>query len=132
MTYLLDTHTLIWALTSPEKLSQNVRSLISQQDNNFVVSVISFWEISLKQSTGRMVINGISPEELPSLCSNADLTLLSLDATTCATFHELPNGIHRDPFDRMLIWQAKCLNYTLISKDERIGQYAKHGVKVVW
>ncbi len=66
------------------------------------------------------------------MCGQMKLELMELNPEICISYHQLPIGIHRDPFDRMLIWQAKCLNLTLISKDERIGQYSIHGVKVVW
>jgi PIN domain nuclease of toxin-antitoxin system len=132
MNYLLDTHTLIWAISDRSKLSQTARGAIDNTDNSIFVSSISFWEIALKFSIGKLEINGILPEELPELTLNTGFKLISLSPDESASYHMLPLAGHKDMFDRMLVWQAIRGNLIFVSKDDRIGQYRKEGLKILW
>lgn len=132
MKYLLDTHTLIWAITDPNKLSSKVREIIENPESQVFVSTISFWEISLKASIGKLSLENVEPEDFPVLCTQMDIAVLSLDSITSSTYHQLKATHHRDPFDRMLIWQAKQLNIAILSKDEYIKMYESEGVQVIW
>ena len=132
MKYLLDTHTLIWSIVDPNKLSKKVKELIEAPENQIFVSTISFWEISLKASIGKLTLENVAPEDFPALCAQMDISVLSLDSITSSTYHQLKATHHRDPFDRMLIWQAKQLNVAILSKDEYIKMYESEGVQVIW
>ncbi len=132
MKYLLDTHTLLWAIIEPTKLSKTAVRIIESPEHQIMVSAISFWEISLKFGMGKLNMEGVVPEMLLGICTEMRLEILALDANICATYHQLGTTYHKDPFDKMLIWQAKCLNIPLVSKDERIKLYESAGVKVVW
>jgi PIN domain nuclease of toxin-antitoxin system len=132
MKCLLDTHTLIWAITEPNKLSKKVRSIIETSENQILVSSISFWEISLKSSLGKLSLENIEPEDFPKLCAQMDIEVIAVDAISCSTYHHLNALHHRDPFDRMLIWQAKCLNIPILSKDESIKLYDPEWIQVIW
>ena len=65
MKVLLDTHSFLWSAFSPEKLSQKARDAIERGENDVFVSVITFWEISLKFALGKINLSGITPEQLP-------------------------------------------------------------------
>lgn len=130
MTYLLDTHYMIWAITEPKKLSPEVRKLLTDPDNRIIVSAVSFWEISLKSSIGKLDITGFSPSELPDACLSIGFEIEDLKAAESSTFHLLTAPHHRDPFDRMLIWQAISNDYTLISIDKQIRKYAADGLRL--
>ena len=132
MNYLLDTHTLIWAITAPQNLSKIARDLIEAPEQRILVSAITFWEISLKHSLGKLTLENISPEDFPFICREMDIEVLPLDADICATYHKLDGKYHKDPFDRMLIWLAKCQDFAIISKDEMIKLYESDGISVVW
>jgi len=132
MNYLLDTHTFLWALFSPGKLSERSRKIIEDPANEILVSIITFWEISLKYNLGKLELSGITPEELPGISRDSGFALLHLDVNDVASFHNLPCNIHGDPFDRLLIWQAARNNIPVISRDKRFDEYARHGLKVVW
>lgn len=132
MSYLLDTHTLIWAITAPEKLSEQVRQLIEKPENHLVVSAVTFWEISLKYALGKLMLEQISPDDFPKLCRQMDIEILPLSPEICATYHQLGVFHHKDPFDRMLVWLAKCGNFTILSKDESMMLYQSEGVSVIW
>ncbi len=66
MKYLLDTHYLIWALTDTKKISKKIVNVITDPGNEIIVSAVSFWEISLKSSLGKLTITGFAPEDFPS------------------------------------------------------------------
>lgn len=132
MKYLLDTHTLIWALTETNKLSENVRGILANPDHDIVVSTVTFWEISLKYSLGKLDLGAIRPEEFPDACQSSRFTIEPVSAEISSTYHQLPVGYHRDPFDRLLIWQAIRQQYALISIDSNIAKYTSEGLKVVW
>lgn len=132
MTYLLDTHTLIWALTKSAQLSDNVRSILQDENNEIVVSVLSFWEMSIKRSVQKLDLQGGSPEDLILETLKADFDILPLSYELCSSFYKLSATHHKDPFDRMLIWQALCQNYSLITIDKDIRKYVAEGLQVVW
>ncbi|MBV6429051.1 MAG: hypothetical protein KIPDCIKN_03588 [Haliscomenobacter sp.] len=132
MSYLLDTHAFIWALTEPQRLSAKVRSEIQDPSRSVFVSAVTFWEISLKFGLGKLHLTGIQPEEFPAICKQTGFDILPLDGETCASYHLLVPSFHKDPFDKMLLWIAKTKGYTLISKDESMQRYRQEGVAVLW
>ncbi|CAG5067722.1 hypothetical protein DYBT9623_00444 [Dyadobacter sp. CECT 9623] len=132
MNYLLDTHTIIWALTAPEKLSKTASRILSDSNNNIFVSAISFWEISLKFSLGKLTISNYRPELFPQACLATGFQIIDLQYVTASTYHNLSPIHHKDPFDRMLIWQAISSQYTLVTGDNSIHAYAAEGLRVSW
>ena len=132
MRFLLDTHSFLWAVFEPEKLSRAARKMIEDPANDVLVSVITFWEISLKYNLGKIALEGVGPEELPRIAEEMALEILSVSPNEAATFHRLPRLAHRDPFDRLIIWQAIQHKMGLISKDRSFRGYQKYGLKVFW
>ena len=130
MTYLLDTHYMIWAITDTKKISKAIKEVISNPENRIVISTISFWEVALKSSIGKLEITGYSPEDFPDACLQVGFDIECLSAKDSSTYHQLKATYHRDPFDRMLIWQAIRNNYTLISIDKNVKKYKSEGLKV--
>lgn len=130
MTYLLDTHYLLWAITETKKISSRVKAVITDPDNRIVVSAVSFWEVSLKSSIGKLEITGISCEDLLQACLAVGFEIENLTADDSSTYHRLNATYHKDPFDRMLIWQAIRNNYTLMSVDANVKKYTSEGLKV--
>lgn len=132
MKYLLDTHTLIWLITKKEKLSAKVAKIIENPENEIAVSAISFWEISLKYSIGKLVFENYIPEDFYEASKKMSIEILPLSPKICNTFHHLTGNYHRDPFDKMLIWLAISDNYTLLSCDPAIQLYQSEGLKILW
>ncbi|QKJ30081.1 type II toxin-antitoxin system VapC family toxin [Mucilaginibacter mali] len=132
MNYLIDTHVLLWAITEKDKLSDTVIEILENGRNNIFVSAISFWEVSLKYSIGKLNITGFLPDQLPGLATEIGFKLVSLSPAESATYHQFTATGHRDPFDGMLMWQAIQQNLILVSKDRSIGQYKSAGLKVIW
>jgi PIN domain nuclease of toxin-antitoxin system len=133
MIYLLDTHTVIWSLFKPARLPAKIRTILENPDRDVAVSVLSYWEISLKASLGKLTLPKTSPEEIPQAIAEAGFREQDLKSDHLASYGRLPKSrIHRDPFDRMMVWQAICLKRTLISVDKRLDVYAQDGFKRTW
>ncbi|MCE7065919.1 type II toxin-antitoxin system VapC family toxin [Dyadobacter sp. CY326] len=132
MNYLLDTHVLLWAFFETERLSDPVKDIISNTENRIYISSVSFWEISIKVSTGKLRLGTTDPVLLPDICEGAGFEILALTASDASSFYKLTATYHKDPFDRMLIWQAMLHHHTLISDDDNIRKYASDGLKVIW
>ncbi|MDQ7064503.1 MAG: type II toxin-antitoxin system VapC family toxin [candidate division KSB1 bacterium] len=132
MKYLLDTHVLLWALFDERKIPSKTASVIENPQNEIVVSVITYWELSLKYALGKLELKGILPEELQQTAEHIGFETLPLSPADAISFYRLPRIKHKDPFDRLIIWQAICQNLTLISKDSFAKRYKKFGLKLLW
>ena len=132
MNLLLDTHGFLWSLFTPEKLSKGALRQIQSPVNDVAVSVVTFWEISLKYSLGKLELTGIEPEELPDFADKMNLEILLLTASEASSFHKLPRLSHKDPFDRIIIWQAIHRRMTLVTKDRDFGGYRNVGLRTFW
>ena len=132
MTGLLDTHSLLWAVVAPENLSARMRGVIADPANEIHVSTVSFWEISLKYSLGKLEMIGCSPEDLVASARQMRLDISAPSAEESAGFHRLPKLVHKDPFDRMLIWQCLQRQWTLITRDQGLTEYAAYGLQTAW
>jgi PIN domain nuclease of toxin-antitoxin system len=133
MIYLLDTHTFIWAALETKTLSKNVQDIITDKKNEICVSTVSFWEISLKTGIKKFSFNNIHIKDFPKYAREMDFTIMDMKENESISFHELPQKLkHKDPFDRMLIWQAITKNMILLSKDGSFEQYKENGLKLYW
>jgi hypothetical protein len=81
---------------------------------------------------GQLELQGCLPEKLPEVASAMQLELLHPSAEELASFHRLPRVAHKDPFDRLIIWQALQNKLHLVSKDQRLSEYQSLGLKVIW
>nr|VFK78469.1 MAG: PIN domain nuclease, a component of toxin-antitoxin system (PIN domain) [Candidatus Kentron sp. SD] len=130
--YLVDTHTFLWALFSTDRLTARARGILEDESLIVYVSAVSFWEISLKHAMGKLEIDPFTPQELLEVGEQSGFVPTGISPLQAASFYRLPRLAHRDPFDRMLIWQAIGQGLTLISRDSAFADYRKHGLKVVW
>ena len=126
MNLLLDTHGFLWSLFTPDKLSKAALREIKSPNNDVAVSVVTFWEISLKYALGKLELTGVKPEELPDFAGKMDMKILPITAAEASSFHKLPRLSHKDPFDRIIIWQAIQRKMTLVSKDRDFKAYRKY------
>jgi PIN domain nuclease of toxin-antitoxin system len=132
MNCLLDTHTFLWAVFAPEKLSTSAKEKICAPENRICVSTISFWEISLKFALGKIELENCKPDDLPDIAAQMQVEIIQPTAEESASFYQLPKVMHKDPFDRMIIWQAIQQSLVLISKDSEFPEYQAFGLKVLW
>jgi PIN domain nuclease of toxin-antitoxin system len=117
MRLLLDTHLLLWALSSPEKLSKRARQRIDSSD--VYASAASIWEISIKSALGKLEAD---PNEVLAGVEPAGFNHLSIVGDHAAKVAALP-PIHKDPFDRLLVAQARFEPMILLTDDEVLGGY---------
>lgn len=121
MKLLVDTHLVLWAAGTPERLSTSARSLIENAGNEPLFSIASLWEIVIKSGLGRPDFQ-VEPHLLRrGLIDNGweELPITSVHALAVA---HLP-PLHKDPFDRMLLAQAECEGVTLLTGDAVVAQY---------
>ncbi|GGN05134.1 twitching motility protein PilT [Dyadobacter beijingensis] len=132
MKYLLDTHTLIWTLLEPQKLSVQSFNTIADKTNQIYVSSVNFWEICIKIGCGKLALGSLRPERLPAVCKDWGFQMLVLTPGQASTFSHLTAHYHNDPFDRMLIWQAIRKDLIFITDDRNIRKYTSEGLQVIW
>ena len=122
MRLLLDTHVLLWFVEGDARLSEVAREAIGDPANERWVSVASAWEIAIKTSLGKLRIDGDLKEWLVRVRRAARIEWLSIDPRHVVGVAALP-WHHRDPFDRLLIAQARTEGMTLVSADEKMTAY---------
>ena len=127
MTYLLDTHTLIWFLRSPASLPNVIRKLIEDPASTLAVSLATPWEMSIKTSIGRLDAADIV-DDFESIMTRGGFNLLVPTVVQVIRSGRLP-WFHRDPFDRLLAAQTLELGWSLLSKDAVFDAY---GVRRLW
>lgn len=122
MRLLVDTHVLLWAVGAPDRLSNDAREALIDEENAVSISVVSLWEIAIKISIGRLQL---APDWL-NMIEDGRKALsahwLQLETAHCERVASL-TWHHRDPFDRMLAAQAVCEGFTLISRDRVLAAY---------
>lgn len=95
-------------------------------------SSISFWEISLKFSIGKLNLKGGGPDSLLEAAKEQGFKFITVSEQDALGFANVPRHIHSDPFDRMLIWQAVSRGLTLVSAEAQLSEYQALGLKWVW
>ncbi len=128
MNLLLDTHILLWAAGEPQKLPEPCANLIINPDNNLLFSAASLWEISIKSGMGRTDFQVDASRLRRMLLLNAyrELPITGEHAVMVGTLPQL----HKDPFDRMLIAQARTESIMLITADSNVSAYGANILKV--
>lgn len=133
MKLLLDTCSLLWALQDAQRLSAPARRALKNPENTVFVSVVSFWEISLKSGLGKLTLHGAEPEDIPRFVEEAGWHITPLSGGIAASAGRLPrNPDHRDPFDRLLVWTAINDDFSLVSGDDDFPLYVPHDLKICW
>lgn len=121
MKLLLDTQILLWAAGLPEQLSAGARLLLNNQRNELLFSVVSLWEISVKRELGRKELRVETPILRRGLFDNGyqEVPLTGLHVLELDAFASLTT----DPFDRLLLAQARSEGITLLTNDTRLAEY---------
>lgn len=132
MNYLVDTHVFLWSVLSTKKLSIKAKSILLDPELITYVSTITFWEISLKFSLGKIQLKGILPDILPKVAQKAGFTILPFDEHVASSFYKLPRVKHKDPFDRMIAWQAINKGHVLLTRDKSFSFYNDDGLSTIW
>ena len=132
MRYLLDTHIIMWALIDDPRLSKEAKELILDPANTIYYSTISPWEVEIKHlKDPRFRLSG---EQLCFLCDQNGLLNLTIQNRHIDELKNLEKNKeikHKDPFDRMLLAQARSENMILISHDRKLEAYQDRNLKIV-
>ncbi|HJM68338.1 MAG TPA: type II toxin-antitoxin system VapC family toxin [Candidatus Babeliales bacterium] len=117
--YLLDTHILLWWLSSDEKLPAKTKELIEDPSNHIIVSAVSIWEIVIKKSLKKLK----APDNIKDILEENHIETLPITADHALFLQSLPY-IHQDPFDRLLISQALVEDLVFVTVDKMILKYS--------
>ena len=130
--FLLDTHSLIWFFSGDAQLSFKSRKIIDDEENTKFISIVSAWEMTIKQSKGREFLDlGTTVDEFfEQKLVYQDFRIFTVVLSHLKALSELPLlKKHKDPFDRLLIAQAISEKVTIISCDSKFKDYA---VDKIW
>lgn len=122
MKLLLDTHALIWAATDAGRLAAEARAAIEDGTNDVLVSIVSAWEIAIKQSLGKLELARPAEQWLPDVLKRTGFEVAELPLSSALHVRGLA-WHHKDPFDRLLIAQALDQGYTIVSRDPAFEAY---------
>ena len=121
MTFLLDTHVLLWAAGEPTRLTPQTRDLLRNPATELKFSAASIWEVVIKRALGRSDFR-VEPRQLRDGLLRNGYGELAIRSEHTLAVGQLP-PIHHDPFDRMLIAQALVENITLLTMDKQLAGY---------
>ncbi len=117
MSLLLDPHVVLWWLTDDRELPDEIKDRLDG-DPDVRVSAATVWEIAIKQGLGKIT----GPPDLPERVRDSGFRELPIGVDHAMAAGRLP-PIHRDPFDRMLVAQARCEGLTLVTRDPHCQRY---------
>ncbi len=128
MRLLVDTHAFLWFANGQSELSSSAQALIESPENTVLLSVASLWEMAIKMSLSKLTLPKSLDTFVLDLVADNTITLLPIFLNHIAAIVDLPLH-HKDPFDRMLIAQAKVERIPIISRDEAFDAY---DIKRLW
>ena len=120
MRVLLDTHVLVWAATTPERLGADL-AVVEDADRR-IVSAVCVWELAIKQRLGKLSLGSDVRTWMRRVTRELVLDHLPVTADHAAAVEHLPD-VHRDPFDRLLVAQAVAEGAVLLTSDHRLTAY---------
>ena len=130
MRLLLDTHVFIWLDTAPERLSSSALTACQDPENDLLLSVASAWEMEIKQRIGKLRLDVPLESMVQGQQKINQLQLVSIELQHVLAIRELPPH-HSDPFDRLLLAQARVEGAQLVTADGQLSRYADQ-VELLW
>ncbi|MGB0929578.1 MAG: type II toxin-antitoxin system VapC family toxin [Chitinophagales bacterium] len=124
---MIDIHTFLWFAESNPQLSKKAKKIIENMGNGIFISVASLWEIAIKISTGKLILQ-FRFENMPLILETYQFSVLPIRFEHTLKVSSL-NFHHRDPFDRIIIAQSLTENMTIVGKDRHFDKY---GVDIIW
>lgn len=128
MKYLLDTVIFLWSLHSPEKLNQRAQRVLETEIDGIFLSPVSSWEVMIKYGRGKLNLPRPPEELLPEAVARFGSRGLPITHSHSLALAQLP-PLHSDPFDRMLVAQARSENMVLMTADSLLQNYP---VETLW
>jgi PIN domain nuclease of toxin-antitoxin system len=127
MSLLVDTHAFLWFVAGDRRLSAAARRAMEAADGEWWLSAASIWELAIKSAIGRVTLGGPLDDYFADKVRQG-LRVLSIDWTHAAAVERLPSH-HQDPFDRLIIAQARVEQLAVVTKDPAFGKY---GIPTIW
>jgi PIN domain nuclease of toxin-antitoxin system len=128
MRYLLDTVAFLWSVDAQDRLNTRTRETLEDPEAELFLSSVVSWEIVIKVTRGRLTLARSVNETLDLAFGKFGMKAQPITHTHTLALTELP-PIHNDPFDRMLVAQARCENQVLVTADEKLKEYP---VEILW
>ena len=125
---LLDSHAFLWAVSEPEQLTPEMRGLLESEASRLHLSSATVWELLIKARKKKIDLGGEPATKLREYCKRLRVIPLHVAAQHLYQAFEL-EGLHKDPFDRLLIAQAKMERLTFVTRDQTIQKY---GIETLW
>jgi len=125
---LIDTHTMIWLDGVPSMLSTVAAAICVDPNNELIISMVSLWEIQIKLQLGKLTLHSTLEGIVERQFMQNRARLVSIEFEHVLELAKLP-ALHRDPFDRMLIAQARVEQAVLLTKDAQLAQYP---IQTIW
>ena len=126
--YLIDTHTFIWFVSEPNKLSKRALKILESSNSEIYLSIVSAWEIAIKYSLGKIQLPSLYEHFIKEQIALNEIELLNLRLEHTVKVASLP-FVHSDPFDRALAAQALSEETIIVSKDP---VFSKYQVRCLW
>ena len=128
MKLLVDTQCWLWMVADPGRLSRSARAIVASDRHELFLSSVSSWEIAIKHGLGKLTLPAPPQEFVPTRMQLTRVLPLTVTHTHALRVAELP-WHHRDPFDRLLIAQARTESLSLFTADRQLRPY---DVPIVW
>ncbi len=122
MRLLLDTHVWLWMVAAPNRLRPETRALLQRRDTTLYLSAASAWEMAIKHHLGKLPLPEHPRDFVPPRLLRDGVLSLQVDMRHALEVSGLPDH-HNDPFDRILVAQARCEQLTLLTADEELTAY---------
>jgi PIN domain nuclease of toxin-antitoxin system len=126
--FLVDTHAFLWAVLSPERLTDRVRSVFADREAELLLSIATPWEMAIKAGLGKLENGAEILDDFENRVTASGYRMLETSIKHAIRSGYLPR-YHKDPFDRLLVAQALDLNVPILSSDDIFDLY---GVRRVW
>lgn len=128
MRILLDTHVWLWMVLDPGRIRPSIRKHLERADTALFLSAASVWEMAIKYGLGRLPMPEPPSSFVPPRLVRDGVSALPVDVLHASAVAELP-AVHADPFDRLLIAQARIEGLSLLTAD---GVLRRYEVDVLW
>jgi PIN domain nuclease of toxin-antitoxin system len=128
MKLLFDTQSFLWFISGNSKLSESARQLIEAEDNQIYLSMASLWEMGIKISLGKLILDQPFETMIPAQLAQNGIEVVPIEFSHVTVVANLPFH-HRDPFDRLIAAQAHIEKMSVVSSDEMFDTY---GLSRLW
>ena len=127
MDFLIDTHIALWLMNDDQRLTEKAKEIVTSKKNNIYYSVVSMWEVAIKKMAKPDSIN-VTGTEFMHICERSGFKKLELDDRHIVALETLNpkegcEELHKDPFDKMLLSQAKADCMTLLTHDKKFENW---------